>query len=78
MMMMKRRRKLPLSGKGSNHLLRLHIKVKGDPLPMKTRLRRPRIKRRNNKSLKLKKPHRRTRERGMKEGRRRNMKRKHL
>jgi hypothetical protein len=78
MMKMKRRRKFPLLGKGSSHLLRLHTKVKGDPLPKKTRLRKLRRKRRNNQSLKLKEPHRRIRERRMKEGRRRNMKKKHL
>jgi hypothetical protein len=76
MMMMKKRRKSPLLEKGSSHLLRLHKKVKGDPLQMRTRLRKPR--RRRNKSLKLKRSPRRIKEKRMKEERKRRMKRKDL
>jgi hypothetical protein len=52
--MKKKKRKFPLFEKGSNHLLRLHMEVNGEALPMrrrieKTRLMKPRKRRRNKR-----------------------------
>jgi hypothetical protein len=77
MMIMKRRRKFLLLEKGSSHLLRLRIKVKGNPIPKMTRLRKPR-RRRKEKSLRLKEPYRRIKERRTREEKRRKMKKKDL
>jgi hypothetical protein len=75
MMKKKKKRKSPLSGKGSNHLLRLHMEVKGEALSMKRgkkkrRLRKP--KRRRNKRLKPRKSQQRTKETNKRRRKRRN------
>jgi hypothetical protein len=67
MMMMRKRRRFLLSGRGSNHLLRSQLKE--DPLLKRIRLKEPRRKRRS-KSLLLKRPQRRIKGRKMNEGRR--------
>jgi hypothetical protein len=55
MMKKRKKRKSPLLGKGSSHLLRLHMEVKGEALLMRRRrtermLKKPRIRKEGTRS----------------------------